>query len=166
MSSLLSHHRQYFRLLIISLVLLHAPLVAAQGNIDERKTNEYATAFWDSFNNDLSNGKLDEYLSHWDEKAERITPTVHARGIEEIRATYESYLAAFSDFHQLETRRIVDGNVIVSELITTARDNATGKVLRLPNVAIVEVNEKGKVTRARVYLDTGKFNPPPPSLTK
>jgi hypothetical protein len=127
--------------------------------MDADMANRYATAFWNSFNNDLSAGALDVYLKHWDENAERITPTVHAKGIKEIRATYESYLAAFSDFHQEEIRRIVDGNVVVSELITTARNRASGEMLTLPNVAIVELNNNGKVIRARVYLDTRKFNP-------
>ena len=46
----------------------------------------FADAFWDSFNNDLAKGALDVYLENWDKQAERITPTVHARGIDEIRA--------------------------------------------------------------------------------
>ncbi len=155
----LSRYQGHYVFLIIALVLLKCPLAFAESAIDEAKTNEYVSAFWNSFNNDLSNGALEKYLSHWDKNAERITPTVHAKGIKEIRATYKSYLAAYSDFHQEEIRRIVDGNVVVSELITTARNKASGEMMSLPNVAIVELNEKGKVIRARVYLDTRKFNP-------
>ena len=157
----LSRNRCHYVFLIIFLFLIREPLAFAEGAIDEAKTNEYVTAFWKSFNNDLSNGALEKYLTHWDENAERITPTVHAKGIEEIRATYKSYLAAYSDFHQQEIRRVIDGNVVVSELITTARHKASGEMMSLPNVAIVELNDKGKVIRARVYLDTGKFNPKP-----
>ena len=126
---------------------------------DETLTNERVSAFWKSFNNDLSSGRMEVYLSHWAKDAERITPSIHARGIDEIRATYENYLSAFSDFHQLELRRVVDGNVAVSELLTTAKNRKTGKVLTLPNVAIIELNDEGKVKRARVYLDTAKFDP-------
>ena len=157
----LSRYQEYYIFVIIFLFLFRAPLIIAEDTIDEARTNEYATAFWNSFNNDLANGALEKYLTHWDENAERITPTVHARGFEEIRATYKSYLAAYSDFHQQEIRRIVDGNISISELITTAKNRATGEMMTLPNVAIVELNDKGKVIRARVYLDTGKFNPKP-----
>jgi len=149
-------------LLSIQLVLFSSTLWA--DNVDEEKINNYVSAFWNSFNTDLSAGALDSYLSHWDENAERITPTVHAKGMKEIRATYESYLLAFSDFHQTELRRVVEGNVVVSELMTRAKNRKTGVTLSLPNVAILEINEKGKVMRARVYLDTAKFNPQPPEL--
>jgi limonene-1,2-epoxide hydrolase len=159
----LPKYQRHYILLIISLVLLKCPMAFAESAIDETKTNKYVTAFWNSFNNDLSNGALEKYLSHWDENAERITPTVHAKGIKEIRATYKSYLAAYSDFHQEEIRRVIDGNVVVSELVTTARNKASGEMMSLPNVAIVELNEKGKVIRARVYLDTRKFNPKAPA---
>ena len=121
--------------------------------------DQQASAFWDSFNNDLAKGDLETYLKHWDENAERITPTVHARGIDEIRAVYRGYLEAYSDFHQQEVRRIIDGQTIVSELVTTATNRASGERMTLPNVAIVELNEDGKVIRARVYLDTRIFNP-------
>jgi ketosteroid isomerase-like protein len=156
-----SQYHVHFIILLISVFLLMSPKAQATETMDEERTNDYATAFWNSFNTDLSAGNLEVYLDHWDENAERITPTVHAKGKMEIRATYESYLAAYSDFHQTELRRIVDGNVVVSELLTRARDKVSGAVLSLPNVAIVEFNEAGKVIRARVYLDTRKFNPQP-----
>lgn len=151
---------RYFAKLFFSLVLfsLNSPVLAADETL-ENKTNEYATAFWNSFNTELSAGKLETYLAYWDVNAERITPTVHAKGIKEIRATYQSYLDAFSDFQQTEIRRIIDSNVVVSELLTTARNKVTGEFLSLPNVAIVEFNNQGKVIRARVYLDSRKFNP-------
>ena len=117
----------------------------------------YADAFWDSFNTYLAKGALDVYLESWDERAERITPTAHARGIEEIRATYESYLKTYSDLNQTEVRRVVDGNLVVSELMTEAKRRSDGSVLALPNVAMVEFNDAGKVVRARVYMDTSEF---------
>ncbi len=151
--------QRYFPVLLVFAFMLMVPLAHAAGTIDEERTNEYASAFWNSFNKDLSSGALEVYLKHWDDNAERITPTVHAKGIKAIRAVYENYLATYSDFHQQEIRRIVDGNVVVSELVTTARNKASGEILSLPNVAIVEFNDGGKVSRARVYLDTRKFNP-------
>ncbi len=133
--------------------------LSADEAFDEALTEAYATAFWDSFNTDIAAGNLEKYLSHWDENAERITPSVHARGIDEIRATYLRYLEVYTDFKQREIRRVIDGNVSISELITEATHKTSGEMLSLPNVAIVEFNELGKVTRARVYLDTRKFGP-------
>jgi ketosteroid isomerase-like protein len=123
----------------------------------ENEVEQFADRFWDSFNQHLAKGALDVYLENWDERAERITPTVHARGIDEIRATYEGYLQTYSDLNQTEVRRVVDGNLVVSELLTDAKRKSDGSVLSLPNVAIVEFNEKGKVIRARVYMDTREF---------
>lgn len=145
--------------LLMAVFMFTSSFGHAADAIDESRTDEYATAFWNSFNTDLSAGALEVYLSHWDENAERITPTVHAKGINEIRATYQSYLNAYSDFHQTELRRVIDGNVVISELLTRARDKVSGALLSLPNVAIVEFNEAGKVIRARVYMDTRNFNP-------
>ncbi|NKB37443.1 MAG: hypothetical protein GKR93_09785 [Gammaproteobacteria bacterium] len=126
---------------------------------DESLTDTYSTRFWNSFNNDIASGNLEKYLSHWDENAERITPTVHARGIDEIRATYLRYLDVYTDFRQTELRRVIDRNVSISELITEAKHKVSGEIISLPNVAIVEFNDLGKVIRARVYLDTRKFSP-------
>ena len=162
MSNILPKIRIPLLAILLSIQLFSSTLWA--DNVDEEKINNYVSAFWNSFNTDLSSGALDTYLSHWDEDAERVTPTVHAKGMKEIRATYESYLAAFSDFHQTELRRVVEGNVVVSELMTRAKNRKTGVTLLLPNVAILEINEKGKVVRAKVYLDTAKFNPQPPEL--
>lgn len=148
-------------LIFVSLLTTAIPAstVWAEEKMDETITNGYASAFWDSFNNDLASGNLEHYLSHWDDNADRITPTAHAKGIKAIRATYEHYLATYSDFHQTELRRVTEGNVVVSELLTKARNKKTGEELSLPNVAILEFSSMGKVVRARVYLDTAKFNP-------
>lgn len=154
-----SQYQDYFKSLLLSALLFTSSFVHGGDAVIESRTDGYATAFWNSFNTDLSAGALEVYLSHWDENAERITPTVHAKGINEIRATYQSYLNAYSDFHQTELRRMIDGNVVVSELLTRARDKVSGALMSLPNVAIVEFNEAGKVIRARVYMDTRKFNP-------
>ena len=129
----------------------------AENAEQQSRTDIFATTFWNSFNGDLSSGRLEKYLTLWHENAERITPTIHAKGIEEIRATYQSYLSNFSDFHQTEIRRITQDNIAVSELITRATNIKTGEELTLPNVAIVEFDESGKVIRARVYYDTGLF---------
>lgn len=159
MTSSSAAYRSCIKFLIASTLFFFNSPIPAADQTQENMTNQYATAFWNSFNTELSAGNLEVYLRHWDKNAERITPTVHAKGIEEIRATYQKYLDAFSDFQQTELRRIVDGNVVVSELLTNARNKATGKLLSLPNVAIVEFNDQGKVMRARVYLDSCKFNP-------
>lgn len=164
MVNTVSCHLSQALLAVFTALLFASPPSLAADETEESLTNGYATAFWNSFNNDLAAGELETYLAHWDENAERITPTLHARGIDAIRATYKSYLAAYDDFHQTELRRLVDGNVVVSELLTRARDKKTGAVLSLPNVAILEFNDRGKVSRARVYLDTGKFNPEGPAL--
>jgi len=164
MNNFLQKKRITLLAVLLSIQLLAISQTLWAENIDEDKINAHVSAFWNSFNTDLSAGELDTYLSHWDENAERITPTVHAKGMKEIRATYESYLTAFSDFHQTELRRIVEGNIVVCELVTRAKNRKTGVSLSLPNVAILEINEKGKVMRARVYLDTAKFNPEPPEL--
>jgi len=154
-----SQYQAYFKSLLLSVLVLTSSFVHGGDAVVESRTDAYATAFWNSFNTDLSTGALEVYLSHWDENAERITPTIHAKGIKEIRATYQSYLNAYSDFHQTELRRMIDGNVVISELLTRATDKLSGDILSLPNVAIVEFNGVGKVIRARVYMDTRKFNP-------
>ena len=123
----------------------------------ENPVEQFADRFWNSFNQHLAKGALDVYLDNWDEQAERITPTVHARGIEEIRATYEGYLQTYSDLNQTEVRRVVDGNLVISELVTEAKRKSDGSVLSLPNIALVEFNQTGKVIRARVYMDTREF---------
>ena len=134
-------------------------IVHAGDAIDEEKINTYASAFWNSFNQDLSSGELETYLEHWADNAERITPSRHDKGKAAIRVTYRNYLNTYDDFHQEELRRVTEGNTVVSELLTRARHKVTGDLLSLPNVAILEFNEEGKVRRARVYLDTRKFNP-------
>lgn len=123
----------------------------------QSRMDTYADTFWNSFNTHLAKGALEEYLENWDPSAERITPTVHARGIDEIRAIYESYLQTYSDLNQTEIRRVVEGNLVISELITEAKRRSDDSVLSLPNVALVEFNEAGKVIRARVYMDTREF---------
>ncbi len=153
------YYRTAVALLAACILLFCSSRLYSEEAIDESRTHQYATNFWNSFNTELSPDTLELYLNNWDDNAERITPTAHAKGKQAIREVYEKYLAAYSDFHQEEIRRIVDGNIVVSELLTTARNKASGISLSLPNVAIVEFNEKGKVIRARVYLDTRKFSP-------
>ena len=153
----LSQCRFAIAFLLSSFLLFTSSTLYSEETINESLTEQYATNFWNSFNTELSPDTLELYLSNWDENAERITPTLHAVGKQAIRETYESYLSAYSEFHQTELRRIVDGNIVVSELMTTAREKESGVSLSIPNVAIVEFNNKGKVVRARVYFDTKKF---------
>lgn len=119
----------------------------------EEQTAQWAIAFFDSFNRDLSPGDLDSWMANWAENAERITPMGDAHGKEHIRRLYEDLNRRYRNMNQEIVGLIVQGNRASVELMTLGIHRATGVEVSMPNVAVLKFTPSGKVVSAHVYLD-------------
>lgn len=141
------------QLLLIVGFIVGTNITFAQDIEPTTQTNQWVTAFFDSFNEDLSQGNLDDWMDNWSEEAERITPMGNAKGKAQIRELYVSLNERYEGMVQTIVGTIIEGRRASVELHTVGIHKATGIEVTMPNVAVLTFNEQGKVTSAHVYLD-------------
>ena len=119
----------------------------------EQLTAKRASAFFASFNENMSPAGLDRWMTNWAEDATRLTPMGNAHGKAEIRKLYEALQGRYTEMRMEIVGLIVQGSRASVQLDTRGVYKATGRTVTMPNVAIVEFNDAGKVKRAQVYMD-------------
>lgn len=145
--------RKLFRT-ALSLFLLVASINAYPQDIENRaQVNAWVVAFFDSFNRNLTQGKMDTWMESWAEGAQRKTPMGDADGKAEIRALYEGLIGRYSGLTHSILDTVIEGKRASVELMTVGIHRESGNRVSIPNVALLTFTDSGQVARAHVYLD-------------
>lgn len=145
--------KRYASLLLSIIVALGAAGAHAHDDHERARIEQWVTAFFESFNRDLNRGDMDAWMENWAAGAERITSMGNARGRAEIRALYADLMGRYEHLEHRILDRIIEGNRASVELMTTGVHRATGREVRIPNVAVLTFDDEGRVSSAHVYLD-------------
>lgn len=120
---------------------------------DSDRVNAWVVAFFNSFNDNLTQGRMDAWMESWAPNAQRRTPMGNADGKEEIRALYQGLTERYSGLTHTIVDTVVEGRRASVELITVGVHRDSGNRVVIPNVALLTFNHEGKVALAKVYLD-------------
>jgi steroid delta-isomerase-like uncharacterized protein len=107
----------------------------------------------------MAGGNLDGLASAYADDAVRIHPM--AGTLEGKQAQRDFFQMLYDNFDNQEVvvhNHSANGNTVWIELTWTARHKASGKIVNLDEVQVLEVTSAGKIARQTQYFDSASFN--------
>jgi TolB-like protein len=129
---------------------------AAAMPVDSTTTDQIVTTFHNTYNKINETGNLDGWMELWADDAESISPEKHQKGKDAIRASSEKTLSNWTKTEFVEKFRIVQGNKVAWEGTWEAYPRNSRRRVILPMVAIITIDERGKIKSYRWYYDWAK----------